>query len=62
MCSLFTIAVSLFSVYVLAPEIYGVAVNENAGYSFHVDWWSLGVSIFELLLKKVLPLMKNVFL
>jgi serine/threonine kinase 32 len=31
-----------------APEIFACAADECVGYSFAVDWWSLGVVAFEL--------------
>ncbi|XP_076436940.1 serine/threonine-protein kinase 32A-like isoform X2 [Babylonia areolata] len=36
----------------MAPEVFGVAINERRGYSFPIDWWSLGVSLFEMLRKR----------
>ncbi|CAB3368930.1 Hypothetical predicted protein [Cloeon dipterum] len=33
---------------VAAPEIFACAADECVGYSFAVDWWSLGVVAFEL--------------
>lgn len=32
-----------------APEIFHSFVNGGTGYAFEVDWWSLGVTIFEVL-------------
>ncbi|KAK3780275.1 hypothetical protein RRG08_047263 [Elysia crispata] len=36
----------------MAPEIFSTALGERDGYSFAVDWWALGVTIFELLKKR----------
>ena len=33
----------------LAPEIFQSFVNGGTGYAFEVDWWSLGVTLFEVL-------------
>ncbi|MEE6486472.1 hypothetical protein FKM82_014609 [Ascaphus truei] len=33
----------------MAPEIFQSFVNGGTGYSFEVDWWSLGIMSFELL-------------
>nr|XP_033798650.1 LOW QUALITY PROTEIN: serine/threonine-protein kinase 32C [Geotrypetes seraphini] len=33
----------------MAPEIFQSFVNGGTGYSFEVDWWSLGIMAFELL-------------
>ncbi|XP_042193011.1 serine/threonine-protein kinase 32C isoform X2 [Callorhinchus milii] len=33
----------------MAPEIFHSFVNGGTGYSFEVDWWSLGVTAYELL-------------
>lgn len=32
-----------------APEIFHSFVNGGTGYSFEVDWWSVGVMAYELL-------------
>ena len=36
----------------VAPEIFAAASKEVKGYSFGVDWWSLGVCIYEILRSK----------
>ncbi|CAH1784517.1 unnamed protein product [Owenia fusiformis] len=33
----------------MAPEVYGCSLEECPGYSFPVDWWSLGVLAYETL-------------
>ncbi|TRZ01638.1 hypothetical protein DNTS_015966 [Danionella cerebrum] len=33
----------------MAPEIFQSFVSGGSGYAFEVDWWSLGVTIFEVL-------------
>ncbi|XP_069467519.1 serine/threonine-protein kinase 32C isoform X1 [Ambystoma mexicanum] len=33
----------------MAPEIFHSFMNGGTGYSFEVDWWSLGIMAFELL-------------
>lgn len=32
-----------------APEIFQSFANGGTGYAFEVDWWSLGVTVFEVL-------------
>lgn len=32
-----------------APEIFQSFMSGGTGYAFEVDWWSLGVTIFEVL-------------
>lgn len=34
---------------VAAPEIFQSFVSGGTGYAFEVDWWSLGVTVFEVL-------------
>ncbi|KAJ7333630.1 Serine/threonine-protein kinase 32C [Desmophyllum pertusum] len=36
----------------MAPEIFATACEDIPGYSFGVDWWSLGVCIYEILRSK----------
>lgn len=32
-----------------APEIFQSFISGGTGYAFEVDWWSLGVTAFEVL-------------
>ncbi|CAK9299254.1 unnamed protein product [Gordionus sp. m RMFG-2023] len=36
----------------MAPEIFKCALCEGCGYSYNVDWWSLGICAYEILYKK----------
>ncbi|XP_055895648.1 serine/threonine-protein kinase 32A-like isoform X2 [Biomphalaria glabrata] len=36
----------------MAPEIFKTAIGEVRGYSFPVDWWALGVTLYELVKKR----------
>ena len=38
---------------IIAPEVYNCVAEDFPGYSFPVDWWSLGVTAYELLRGKV---------
>lgn len=40
----FTLALSF-----TAPEIFQSFVSGGTGYALEVDWWSLGVTVFEVL-------------
>ncbi|XP_046371494.2 serine/threonine-protein kinase 32B-like [Haliotis rufescens] len=33
----------------MAPEVFACSLEESRGYGYPVDWWSMGVSAFELL-------------
>lgn len=33
----------------IAPEVYLCSLGECAGYSYSVDWWSLGVTLYEVM-------------
>ena len=36
-----------------APETFGTASGDRSGYSFAVDWWAVGVTVYELLRGRV---------
>lgn len=38
---------------ILAPEVFATFLNKVNGYSYEVDWWSLGVTICEMIRGKV---------
>ena len=38
---------------IVAPEIFATYINKAKGYSFEVDWWSLGISVCEMVRGKV---------
>lgn len=40
---------------ITAPEVFQVYVDGGPGYSYPVDWWSLGVTAYELLRGWVSP-------
>lgn len=39
----------LFVLSLAAPEVFQVYVDGGPGYSYPVDWWSLGITAYELL-------------
>ncbi|XP_035748664.1 serine/threonine-protein kinase 32C [Egretta garzetta] len=39
----------------MAPEIFHSFLNGGTGYSFEVDWWSLGIMAYELLRVSAVP-------
>lgn len=39
----------LFFLSLAAPEVFQVCVDGGPGYSYPVDWWSLGITAYELL-------------
>lgn len=45
----------LFALSFAAPEVFQVYVDGGPGYSYPVDWWSLGVTAYELLRGWVSP-------
>ena len=42
----------MFAIF-LAPDVYKSKLGEIEGYSYNVDWWSLAVTLYELLRHKV---------
>lgn len=34
---------------ILAPEVFQAFMDGGPGYSYPVDWWSLGITAYELL-------------
>ena len=34
----------------MAPELVRGKIDDNSSYSFSIDWWSLGVTTFEMVL------------
>lgn len=47
--SLYKLFLQCLSAVLSAPEIFQSFVSGGTGYAFEVDWWSLGVTIFEVL-------------
>lgn len=39
----------VFVLSLAAPEVFQVYVEGGPGYSYPVDWWSLGITAYELL-------------
>lgn len=44
---------NLLDVFVIAPEIFATHLNKAKGYSYEVDWWSVGISVCEMIRGKV---------
>ena len=40
--------------YFSAPEVFACALDECPGYSYPVDWWSLGICAYEMLKARVI--------
>ena len=38
---------------IVAPEIFATYINKAEGYSFEIDWWSLGITVCEMVRGKV---------
>lgn len=47
--SLYKLFLQCLSAVLSAPEIFQSFVSGGTGYAFEVDWWSLGVTVFEVL-------------
>lgn len=43
------VSFSLVSLLIPAPELFQIFEGSHPGYSFSVDWWSLGITAYELL-------------
>lgn len=47
--SLYKLFLQCLSAVLSAPEIFQSFVSGGTGYAIEVDWWSLGVTVFEVL-------------
>ena len=41
------------NIQIVAPEIFATYINKAEGYSFEIDWWSLGITVCEMVRGKV---------